>query len=532
MRDSGANFALRTHAGRQTIHANATDQEGLTDSGTRHPSWQSRDWWVAGLLLLFAGILRFWNISSLGLTHFDEGSYAMAGRWFASLGAEGFAPQAGHSPPFYPLLVGAVYWVFGSSDGAAIAVSAVAGSLTVGLVYFLAQRFWGRDAAIVSSLLLATSEYHLIYSRMALTDALFTLLFWLSLGALLVAFREESSLAWLIGGVSAGLCWNTKYHGFLPLLIIGAWWLYSDWVRRRRPQSDWDFSDERRMSILGLQLASGLGLALFLPWVLIVSYRPGWGEILAGQWRQSLGISSGWPATSPATLWFFLTSWSAPLLVAALCGLIWAIWRRDGNALFVGAVCGVFCSALLFYTPFPRLLLPLIPGFSLLGGFALARGLGGRRILVGLAALVFVAGNLTGVPSLLQLRTDSYRQAARYLDDLEVTVFSQLSKNFYFYEKRKSIELRWILPEQLDHLWKRTDRAVMAIDPIVHKLPVYRAWVEKERQETEVLQRFRIDAYEVVYYQGFNPGPVIEQIPRRIAPFVPGESFIEIYRRR
>ncbi|NUM69191.1 hypothetical protein HUU39_28660, partial [candidate division KSB1 bacterium] len=32
------------------------------------------------LLVAFAAALRFWQLDSLGLTHFDEGSYAMTGR--------------------------------------------------------------------------------------------------------------------------------------------------------------------------------------------------------------------------------------------------------------------------------------------------------------------------------------------------------------------------------------------------------------------------------------------------------------------
>ena len=37
-----------------------------------------------------AALARFWNLSHLGLTHFDEGSYVVAAKWLATLGEEGW----------------------------------------------------------------------------------------------------------------------------------------------------------------------------------------------------------------------------------------------------------------------------------------------------------------------------------------------------------------------------------------------------------------------------------------------------------
>ncbi len=74
-------------------------------------------------MLVPAVALRFWNLWGLGLTHFDEGSYAMAGQWIASFGDQGAPPQAGHAPGLFPVLVGLVFFFL-------VAVSAATGSLT------------------------------------------------------------------------------------------------------------------------------------------------------------------------------------------------------------------------------------------------------------------------------------------------------------------------------------------------------------------------------------------------------------------
>ena len=74
---------------------------------------------------------------------------------------------------------------------------------------------------IGAALMLATAEYHLVFSRLALTDATFTLLFWAALWCLFEAISTGKRHWFVAGGVVTGLCWNTKYHGFLPLAITG-----------------------------------------------------------------------------------------------------------------------------------------------------------------------------------------------------------------------------------------------------------------------------------------------------------------------
>ena len=83
-----------------------------------------------------AALIRFWSLSDLGLTHFDEGSYVMAGKWLATLGKQGWIYQAGHSPGLFSTFVGIFFWLFGISASSAIAVSALSGSLTVGFFCF------------------------------------------------------------------------------------------------------------------------------------------------------------------------------------------------------------------------------------------------------------------------------------------------------------------------------------------------------------------------------------------------------------
>ena len=420
-----------------------------------------------------AALVRFWNLSHLGLTHFDEGSYVMAARWLATLGEEGWIYQAGHSPGLFPTVVGVFFWLFGISDSSAIAVSAVSGSLTVGLFCFLGSYWFGARVGVVSALLLATCEYHVIYSRLALTDSTFTLFFWAALASLFHATRVGSRGWFLLGGALTGLCWNTKYHGFFPLLVV-AFWLFIVWgLRFSRPRSQRVWSQPFRPT--DLLLATAVAVLLYLPWLLFVESTVGYRSILEGQLNHSLNLGSLFP-TTPQTLWFYLSSWVAPpILLLALIGLLLALSTRDKTLLFTIVACGSLATATLFYLSFPRLILPVIPGTCLLGGYALVSicrrvsGIGSAALLsFGIAiALIW---NLLQILPVVSLDTSAYRRAAVYLKDFREPLITQLKKNYYFYEESQSREIRWQNLDELDRLIETSESVVVAVDPIIHKL--------------------------------------------------------------
>ena len=80
-------------------------------------------------LTLIGGVLRLWSPGRLGLVHFDEGIYALAGLWIMSPhGLLGLDPAViPYAPPGFPVLVGLSYGALGISDLPAILVSIVCG---------------------------------------------------------------------------------------------------------------------------------------------------------------------------------------------------------------------------------------------------------------------------------------------------------------------------------------------------------------------------------------------------------------------
>jgi 4-amino-4-deoxy-L-arabinose transferase-like glycosyltransferase len=467
-----------------------------------------------------AAVLRFWNLTALGLTHFDEGAYTTTGRWLATLGREGAAFQPTFSPPLFPSLVGAAFALFGVRDFVAVAVSAAAGSLTVGIVYLIGRAWFGRAVGVAAALMLAAAEYHVVFSRLALTDATFTLLFWVALACL---FRgaEAGDRRWLVaGGVATGLCWNTKYHGFFPLAIVGVWLL----ARAARGE---------RVPVRDFALASGVAAGMYLPWVVYVQATIGYAALVRTHVAHSVG--RGLFVTPPAALAFYFERWlAAPLLVMSAAGVVAAFVERRRAGLFLVLATALFLASATLYLSFPRLALPVVPAaclFAAYGVDAAARALRVRpaaTLAVGTALVL--AWGAPRAAAVLAMRTDGYRRAAAYVREAGVPAITELSKNYYFYEATPSLEMRFHTREELDAALRSSPEVLVVVDPIVERLPDAKAWLDAARGGLAPERVFPIEMYEPVYYQGFDPTTPLEAVPRSVAPFRPGEASIVVYR--
>lgn len=481
-------------------------------------------------LVVFAAVLRFWNLSSLGLTHFDEGSYAMTGRWIATFGKEGWIYQSGHAPGLFPTLIGFFFLVFGVTDYVAIAVSAVAGSLTVGLTYYVGKVWFNRTVGIIAALFLATTEYHLIYSRLALTDALFALFFWGAMACFFQGLRTTRRSWFVIGGLITGLCWNTKYHGFFPLVIVGLW-LSSQMILnlKRGGKVTWG-----KLPWRGFTYATLAANLVYIPWFLFVQISVGYGEIFGYQLGYLFSDESSLH-TSFGTLFFYLKEWlSVGLLVSAALGLGLVFTRKDDAYRFLLVILTVFAGAALLYASFPRLFLPLVPGICLLSALAVCTLVYKLKINPGWSLVVISSAilllNLVGAQKVLGLTTIAYREAGRYLQNVDEPVITQMSKNFYFYDHKKSVEMRQTPVVTLDSLLASSSSVTIAVDPIIQRFPEYFKWFEERRDSLQLVQEFYLTMYAPVYYQGFDPTQAWNDVPLHLAPFRPGEAKIEIYR--
>lgn len=225
------------------------------------------------ILILFGTgfILRIWNISSVGLDHYDEGVYV-----FSALGLSDsdqstlfFPDQYKFSPPGYFGMVGLLNSLFREpSDTAAFLVSVVFGSLSILAIWMVSRNWFGPTAGIFAATLLAFNEFHIQLSRTALTDVSFAFFFIVALGMIGNMVRTRSLKHAVLAGVAVGIAWNFKYHGWFAVVVATLAVVPYLWFNRKSNNSI------KKLFALWVVL-SVVAILCFLPWGLYVQSQPG-----------------------------------------------------------------------------------------------------------------------------------------------------------------------------------------------------------------------------------------------------------------
>lgn len=327
-------------------------------------------------ILFCALIFRFYNIFDLGLTHFDEGVYAGLGKLFAAEFGE-FSryslKMAVFSPPLYSILCGIFFKVFGIRDYIAIAPSMLAGALTCLALFKLGALMDDEKTGLWAAALLIVNPFHIMYSRLALTDALFTFFFVLTVYAGLWAWKNNRWWAYMLAGLPAGLAMNTKYSGFIPLALVIGYWIFSvGWVLVRRAEKP-----SQRLIQCGLGITAALALfaVLYAPWFIRVNSTMGYGALLKHHRGYSIPFSKAVAAfkSNPGEMLFYFRQWSALPLMLLPFGFLLSFWRWKKEFVVLYAWLIFFYFSLFLYTRYTRLALPLTPAICLLAAVFVSR---------------------------------------------------------------------------------------------------------------------------------------------------------------
>jgi len=452
----GALMADGSARGRREEPREADQGTAPSPQGDRSPTTWGRLCRVALLIsvLALAAAVRLVGVGKYGFQHFDERPYAFAAAGLAT------APwltlirntrlEVTYAPPLFPLLVSVPFRLFGISDTAAITTSAVMGVAGVALLFLLVRRLLGYWEALASAGLLAVTDFHVIFSRMALTETTFFALFLGALWAYVRAFERQRWRDFLFAGLwSLGASWTKYSAGTIPFIAL----LYLLLQHRRggaaslgalppgsssheqHRQSILQGPEPRRAGTLGRSLKGwllsvGVLAAGFLPWVLYIQAKTGLGPFRA---HRATYLRTGFAAAAHAVgfAWQCMTwfvGW--PTIAVAAVGLVLLVLTRDARLqparrLLVAWLVG-YGGPLLFYLPYDRLSLPLVPLLIILAVVALARLRGPvsadrrsptrRRMLLWASALIgLMALAFAGSRQTLRRRPTGYREAARFV---------------------------------------------------------------------------------------------------------------------
>ena len=180
---------------------------------------------IAAVVLIFIGIgLRDpWPA--------DEPRFALVakemvetGQWFFPARAQEFYPD---KPPIFMWSIALFYWITGSLRLSFLLPSALAGLLTVFLVFDIGKRLWDKRTGLIAGWLLLFTVQFLLQSKTAQIDA--TVCAFITIGCygllrfcLVDGKFRWYAMAWFFMGIGV----ITKGVGFLPLLMLIPYALY------------------------------------------------------------------------------------------------------------------------------------------------------------------------------------------------------------------------------------------------------------------------------------------------------------------
>jgi 4-amino-4-deoxy-L-arabinose transferase-like glycosyltransferase len=358
----------------------------------RRPSARTR------ALLVIAAVWALTTLAGLGSTSLsepDEPRFAEATRQMFLRG-DFLTPYFNGVPRFEkPILF---YWMqapafalLGATETAARLPAAICALGVLFLTFLIGERLFTRRAALVGTLILATTFRFAVWSRQGLTDI--PVLFWMmatlygfaksmplgtgpephgswGLSPTAGALRRDALLAWAALGLGA----LTKGPvAVLPLVIVGA---YLGVTRQLHLV--------RRLHVLpGLLIAA----VIALPWYAWMAWLHGRGFVdfaLGYEVVARYGYSSTTFPTSPRSFFWYFQIYpgdAAPWTLFIVFAIGWSIWRfrsfaTDTKRAVVFLLIWFFAIMLVFSTAkfkVTHYILPAYPAASLLAGLMLDR---------------------------------------------------------------------------------------------------------------------------------------------------------------
>ncbi|MBU1152630.1 glycosyltransferase family 39 protein [bacterium] len=192
------------------------------------------------LIILLACFLRFYNLTNKGIFLTDEGNYLQETQFVVSgiqsifnkedlqktrIQTKGIALR--HSKPTHTLLISALaLWEGKVNEYVAFINSAIFGVLTVILLFLIAKNIFNKEIALLSALILALSQYHVMYSREGLAEVDSVFFFLFSFFFYLKSCKDDTKYKLLflaISGLLAGIAYTCNYRLFLIPVFL---WIY------------------------------------------------------------------------------------------------------------------------------------------------------------------------------------------------------------------------------------------------------------------------------------------------------------------
>ena len=431
----------------------------------------SRLEWVALAVVVAVGlVMRTASSDARVVEHYDEGVYAS--NLYSDASGYAYPDRHLYAPPLWPAVIETAILSIGPS--AACWPSIVAGTLLVVAIWALGREWFDIATGLTAALLVAVDPILVTYSQTALVDTPMTL--WLA--AALWAGRRGIAgdrKAVAAAGIAAGIAWVTKYNGWLAVAMLASAAVVWAGVER------WWFGGrvEERAVAVRVAVAAAIAGTVWVP--VLLTLPNGYGPVAANHSRYFVGIG-GWLTSASqqagnatvlgagvgsmlgllaTAVWLLLKApgvWRIASLggVAivgglAVAGVVWPAWiavvvsqiaaafllwrllsgdvptsqQRLGGWLLLAWFHSLHLAVPL-YTPYPRLLVAIVPATCLVLAQALQRVARADRrlrlkpvelavaavIVAAIAAVTLAMSAQTGPPPMWQSRRGAEQVAA------------------------------------------------------------------------------------------------------------------------
>ena len=469
---------------------------------------------------MLAAFTRLWGLGTQSLW-MDEAFSHLFATLPLGMAWETMIVDAVH-PPLYYLLLRPWLAISGESELALRFPSAVAGVLTVAILY-RAERHWlDRRKGGWAPLILALNPFHIWYSQEARMYALLGLLSLLVLVAFRQALESRRRQDWGILIGASALAYFTHYFSlYLPLVEFV--FLLATFRRQHRALAQWTV----------VQALAVLPLAIWLA----VLYSTGGGTFGIG-W-----ISRPRPSDLLRTVWSLGMAYDGRVTSLVVAGLlVWSgllalgLWRgrasKEARTLLILALAlppvGTFVLSLRRPTYVDRFFIGSLPAFLLLAAAGLACLPRWTRWAAGLALVVLGLWGTARFHNDPLFTKEDWRGAAAYIEAREMAGDVLVLRQFQYV-----VPFRYYYRGALEPVVVTLNRQTMSLEDIAadhkrmwlllrarHSDPHHLGWSEPfdlERDEADLAVRTWITSHRPVEMEAF-PGTVVMLVSLQASP--------------
>jgi outer membrane protein assembly factor BamB len=266
-------------------------------------------------------------------------------------------------PPLFMWLMSLAYQIFGINNFAARFWSAIFGTLTLVLVFYLGKRLYNLHVGLLSALVLGTFTTFFVFARHAMLDVPFVFFVLASIYFLLLSEKTERTNSYVaLGGMFFGLAFMIKQVAafLIPLIVFVYFAATGRGVM---------FFFKKRFSLFWR-----VGLLIVAPWMIYMTLRFGpdfWLSffIFSGIMRASTPIEGhvgsylyyfNYLINSENLVWVMLLPFSA-----GLCAFNAVIKRLKEDTLILAWISIVLVLFTLVQTKLDWYILPAFPAFAI-----------------------------------------------------------------------------------------------------------------------------------------------------------------------